>query len=167
MNLPEILFELRKEKGLSQEQLAEQLGVSRQSVSKWETGEALPETERIIELSRVFDVSIDYLLKPSEVDELSHRTEKLEKQHQEMVIQTKLRDKQRFRIISSVVILLIALAAILASSVAWSANATASAGSFLPAFLLVFIVAVVVIIFVNVRHDKTVIEKSTIDSTDK
>ena len=50
MKLAEKLFELRKEKGWSQEKLAEQINVSRQSISKWESGQVLPEIEKIIEL---------------------------------------------------------------------------------------------------------------------
>ena len=62
MKLAEKLFELRKEKGWSQEKLAEQINVSRQSISKWESGQILPEIEKIIELSRIFQVTTDYLL---------------------------------------------------------------------------------------------------------
>lgn len=52
----------RRKTGLSQEALAEQLGISRQAVSRWETNESLPDTERIIQLARIFGVSTDYLL---------------------------------------------------------------------------------------------------------
>ena len=62
MKLADKLFELRKEKGWSQEKLAEQINVSRQSISKWESGQALPELEKIVELSKVFQVTTDYLL---------------------------------------------------------------------------------------------------------
>lgn len=54
---------LRKQFGISQEQLAERLGVSRQSVSKWEAGQATPEIEKVLALSEVFGVSTDYLIK--------------------------------------------------------------------------------------------------------
>lgn len=54
---------LRKQKGLSQEALAEMLSVSRQSVSKWEAQQAFPDTSRVIMLGEIFDVSIDQLLK--------------------------------------------------------------------------------------------------------
>ena len=56
------LIELRKNKGLSQEELAEQLGVSRQAVSNWERGETLPDTKQLIALSNIYDVSVDELL---------------------------------------------------------------------------------------------------------
>lgn len=70
MKLAEKLFELRKEKGWSQEKLAEQINVSRQSISKWESGQVLPEIEKIIELSKIFQVTTDYLL----LDENSEKT---------------------------------------------------------------------------------------------
>ena len=78
MEFAEKLITLRKSRELTQEQLAEQLNVSRQSISKWESGQVIPEVEKIVELSKVFDVTVDYLLKPSEIDELSVKTEILE-----------------------------------------------------------------------------------------
>lgn len=63
MILAEKIMELRKRNGWSQEDLAERLNVSRQSVSKWEGGASIPDIDRIIAMSRLFDVSTDYLLK--------------------------------------------------------------------------------------------------------
>ena len=57
------LIQLRKKAGWSQEELAEQLQVTRQSVSKWESAQSMPDLEKIIRLSELFSVSIDYLLK--------------------------------------------------------------------------------------------------------
>lgn len=62
MTLGEKIQQLRKTIDLSQEQLAEQLNVSRQAVSKWELGESLPDINKIIQLSKLFQVSTDYLL---------------------------------------------------------------------------------------------------------
>lgn len=56
------LLQLRKEKGLSQEQLAQKLGISRQAVSKWERAEASPDTDNLIELAKLYDISLDELL---------------------------------------------------------------------------------------------------------
>lgn len=61
--LSEKLYRLRKGSGLSQEQLAEQLKVSRQAISKWESGVSIPESEKLIAISEYFNVSLDYLLK--------------------------------------------------------------------------------------------------------
>ena len=63
MTFGEKLQTLRARKGLSQERLAEELGVSRQAVSKWERDETLPETEKVIRISDYFGVSLDHLLK--------------------------------------------------------------------------------------------------------
>lgn len=62
MTTGEKLATLRKKKNLTQEQLAEILNVSRQSVSRWEMDVAFPETEKLIKLSKLLDCSIDYLL---------------------------------------------------------------------------------------------------------
>ena len=62
MTFSEKLLRLRKGAGLSQEELAEKLGVSRQAVSRWESGAALPDAPNLLGLSRLFGISIDYLL---------------------------------------------------------------------------------------------------------
>ena len=62
MEPKEILLELRTKHGLSQEQLAEKVYVTRQAVSRWETGETVPNTETLKLLSKLFDVSINTLL---------------------------------------------------------------------------------------------------------
>ena len=64
-NLADRIQQLRREHGLSQEQLAEKLNVSRQAVSKWESAQAQPELDKIIALSELFCVTTDYLLKGS------------------------------------------------------------------------------------------------------
>ena len=63
MTLGEKIAKQRKELNYTQEQLADILGVSRQSISKWESDIAYPETEKLIELGKTFDCSMDYLLK--------------------------------------------------------------------------------------------------------
>lgn len=65
MILADKLIEQRKKRGWSQEELAEQLGVSRQSVSKWESAQSVPDMERVLQLSELFGVTTDYLLKDS------------------------------------------------------------------------------------------------------
>lgn len=68
MALPEKLYTLRKKSGLSQEQLAEALNVSRQAISKWEGGSTMPESDKLLALSNYFGVSLDYLLKDGAPD---------------------------------------------------------------------------------------------------
>lgn len=62
MTLQEKLTELRKQKGLTQLDLAEQLHVSRQAISRWEVGAAVPSTDNLKVLSELYGVSVDYLL---------------------------------------------------------------------------------------------------------
>lgn len=66
MTLGEKIQQLRKASGLSQDQLAEQLDVSRQSISKWELNDAMPDAKRLVRLSELFNVSIDELLKDNQ-----------------------------------------------------------------------------------------------------
>ena len=56
------LYQLRKDKGISQEELADKLGVSRQAISKWERGEALPDTDNLISIAKLYEVSLDQLV---------------------------------------------------------------------------------------------------------
>lgn len=65
MNFGEKLYALRKERGFSQEELAGKLNSSRQAISKWENNQGFPETEKLLMLGNIFEVSIDYLLKES------------------------------------------------------------------------------------------------------
>ncbi len=65
MILADKIIALRKKQGWSQEQLADRLGVSRQSVSKWESAQSVPDMNRILQLSEIFGVTTDYLLKDS------------------------------------------------------------------------------------------------------
>lgn len=67
MSLGEKIYKLRTEKNLSQGDLAEKLEVSRQSISKWENNSAVPDLEKIIKLSEIFEVSLDELVKGEEV----------------------------------------------------------------------------------------------------
>jgi len=70
MAFSEKLYDLRKKGGLSQEQLAEQLGVSRQAVSKWESGKAIPESDTLVSISEYFHVTLDYLMKENDIADL-------------------------------------------------------------------------------------------------
>lgn len=62
METKDVLLKLRTEKGMSQDELAEKIYVTRQAVSRWETGETVPNTESLKLLSKLFDVSINTLL---------------------------------------------------------------------------------------------------------
>ncbi len=78
MILSDKIILLRKKNNLTQEELAEKLGVSRQSVSKWEMGNSIPDINKIIQLSDVFGVKTDYLLK-DEIDDIEYSDDTVEK----------------------------------------------------------------------------------------
>ena len=63
MTFGEKLFKLRKSRGMSQEALAEQLHTTRQAISRWANDQGYPETEKLLLLSNIFEVSVDSLLK--------------------------------------------------------------------------------------------------------
>ena len=73
MILADKIMNERKRNGWSQEELAEKLGVSRQSVSKWESAQSVPDLNRILQLADIFGVTTDYLLK-EELDDMSEQT---------------------------------------------------------------------------------------------
>ena len=62
MNISDRIQSLRKARGITQEQLADAVGVSRQAVSKWEAEQSVPDLERIVAMAEYFDVTTDYLL---------------------------------------------------------------------------------------------------------
>lgn len=65
MNIAEKIVLLRKKKGISQEELANKLNTSRQAVSKWENNQSTPDLEKLVALSKYFNVTTDYLLTDS------------------------------------------------------------------------------------------------------
>lgn len=145
MDFSEKLTKLRKANNLTQEQLAEQLDVSRQSISKWESGQAVPELDKIVVLSSVFNVTTDYLIKPSEIDELSVKTELLEKQQQNMLAREKKRTVTQQCILYCVGIYLIFFAAYFIGRFyfeIWNPSV----------ILAEFLIATALAIFVGIRH---------------
>lgn len=75
MTIADRIQTLRKSKGMSQEELADAAGVSRQAVSKWESEQSTPDIDKVVILSEIFDVTTDYLLKGIEpVETNDHKT---------------------------------------------------------------------------------------------
>ena len=68
MRLGETILKNRQIRGLSQEKLAELVGVSRQAVSKWEVGDAIPDTDKLIPLARALGITVDELLQVERID---------------------------------------------------------------------------------------------------
>ena len=72
MTIADRIQSLRKSKGMSQEELADAVGVSRQAVSKWESEQATPDLDKVVIMSDIFEVTTDYLLGLTEAKRLSH-----------------------------------------------------------------------------------------------
>ena len=73
MNFNEKLISLRKSQGLSQEELGAQLHVSRQTISKWESGQSYPDFQRLVLLSDYFELTLDQLVKDVDVQEVRQK----------------------------------------------------------------------------------------------
>lgn len=120
MELSEKILNLRKANNLTQEQLAEKAGVARQSVSKWESGQSLPELDKIVTLCEIFNVTTDYLLKPSEIDLLSVKTQMLENQQKNLENTMLKKEQKKKTILGFISIYLIAFSIfILVRQISW------------------------------------------------
>lgn len=73
MNFSEKLIELRKSKGLSQDELGQRIGVSRQTISKWELAQSYPDFQRLVLLSDYFGLSLDVLMKDLDVQDVREK----------------------------------------------------------------------------------------------
>lgn len=121
MSLGERLYELRKKKGLSQEEVAEKLNVTRQSVSKWETDESKPDFDKIVPICELYEISTNELLGGT----------KEEKEEQEVEVINKDNKKKRALIITSAIFLyFLALIWIIVSEVSFNLNEGFMVGGF-------------------------------------
>lgn len=106
MNIADRLKELRKNAGYSQEQLAEMLDISRQAVSKWESGQGNPDIENVIRLTEIYGVSADYILLGHEKKECLEVPEPKENFKKEIDPET----KKTARIIAVIIVSALAVA---------------------------------------------------------
>lgn len=114
MTLGEKIAKQRKKLNYTQEQLADIFGVSRQSISKWESDIAYPETDKLIELGKLFDCSMDYLLKEEVTEksgvQTSGFTEKVEEiSRNVMTEKNKVKAKKILKIIGIILAVVLAI----------------------------------------------------------
>lgn len=108
MGFGERLYQLRKEKGLSQEGLADALDVSRQAVSRWENNQGWPETDKLMQMSNLFGVTVDYLLRDEPMPEgQSEQTERGYYASRETVQSYLRQEKKEIKITATAVVLFI------------------------------------------------------------
>lgn len=89
MKFNEKLIELRKKEGLSQEELGYKLNVTRQTVSKWELGQTTPEMDKLIEISKMFNISVDELINDSETNTKNDQVEQVKDKETENKVNKK------------------------------------------------------------------------------
>lgn len=121
MNIGEKIFELRKSRNLSQEEVAEKLNVTRQTVSKWETNQSSPDFDKILPICELFEISTEELItgkKPKEKNNENEEMEKDVKEEKENLTRDEIRIKSA-EIVSTSVFLYILDIVILVLSIAW------------------------------------------------
>lgn len=113
MNLGEKLFELRKAKKLTQDEVAERLNVTRQTVSKWETNQSTPDFDKILPLCELYDISTDELLKgerQEKSEKINYNNEENNKNSYENMTKNQIKQKTAEVVCSSILIFIIAIA---------------------------------------------------------
>ena len=98
MNIGERITSLRKEKNISQAELAKRMDISRQAVSKWEQGSSSPDMERLIQLAEIFDVEVEYLatgIKPEPKSVVLNVVETVERIEEKVVVKEVIRHVRR------------------------------------------------------------------------
>lgn len=154
MSLGERLYELRKKKGLSQEEVAEKLNVTRQSVSKWETDESKPDFDKIVPICELYEISTNELLNGT----------KEEKEEKEVEVINNDNKKKRAIIISIAVFLYFtALIWIVVSEVAFNLNE----GFMVGGFFLICAIATCLLIYQGIVLSTTITKKRKEKSNDE
>lgn len=110
MNFGEKLFELRKEKNLSQEEVADQLNVTRQTVSKWETNQSTPDFDKIVPLCELFGISTEELLTGKKLKEKNTQDVNQEVEEKKEPTREEIRKKSAEVVSTSVFIYIVAVA---------------------------------------------------------
>lgn len=106
MTIGEKIQNLRKQRGMSQEQLAEALGVSRQAVSKWEAGQSVPDIDKIISICDYFGVTTDYILRNAETTQSQHEVAQNAYNMSEKELDENIKKKQRSALLLAIAIVL-------------------------------------------------------------
>lgn len=146
MSLGERLYELRKKKGLSQEEVAEKLNVTRQSVSKWETDESKPDFDKIVPICELYEISTNELLNGT----------KEEKEEKEVEVINKDNKKKRALFITSAIFLyFLSIIWIIVSEVTFNLNE----GIMIGGFFLLCAIATCMLIYQGIVLSTTITKK--------
>ena len=110
MNLGERLFELRKSKSLTQDEVAEKLNVTRQTVSKWETNQSTPDFDKIVPISELFEIGVEELITGKIKEEKQEQTEE---QKENVITKQEAKEKSAKVVSGSIFIYIVSIAFIM------------------------------------------------------
>lgn len=129
MNIGEKLFELRKAKNLSQEEVADKLNVTRQTVSKWETNQSMPDLDKVVPLCELFEISTEELLTGK--DKNNEKQDIAQKKEEKVLTKQEVRRKSAEVVSSAVFIYIVAVAFIAVSIPVFRMNPVVASAIFL------------------------------------
>ena len=150
MTLPERLMKLRKAAGLSQEEVAEKLELTRQTVSKWETGQSSPDLDKVLPLCDLYHITPDELLHEGGSDEADELKAQKDAARAEELLEKSVAKKKLIGILSGVMLYMIAIVFIMVSIAALGFNPVVASGI----FLILFALATLIIIYSAVMYRK-------------
>ena len=142
MSLGQRLIELRKEKHLSQEEVAEKLNVTRQTISKWETDQSMPDFDKILPLCELFEISTDELL--------TGRKEQLERQKEEIIDTRENKKKRTIGLVTGIMLYFLSIVWILLSVTALDKKPEI----IVAIFMLICGIATCIIIYSSIMYKK-------------
>lgn len=163
MTLPERLTKLRKLAGLSQEEVADKLEVTRQTVSKWETGQSSPDLDKVLPLCGLYNVTPDELLHDGGTEEADAEMVKSNFERSEEQANRIIAKKRLQGILGGVMLYFVAIAFIMTSIAVFNINPVIASA----VFIILFAVATLIIIYSSIIYKKKHVEKKPKTKEDK
>lgn len=131
MDLGERLFELRKSKNLTQDEVAEKLKVTRQTVSKWETNQSTPDFDKIVPLCELFEIGVEELLTGKKPEETQEEEQKVENNVEKVLTKQEVKEESAKVVSSSIFIYIVAIAFLMIAIPVQHANPVVATSVFL------------------------------------
>lgn len=131
MDLGERLFELRKSKNLTQDEVAEKLKVTRQTVSKWETNQSTPDFDKIVPLCELFEIGVEELLTGKKPEEIQEEEKKVENNVEKVLTKQEVKEESAKVVSSSIFIYIVAIAFLMIAIPVQHANPVVATSVFL------------------------------------
>lgn len=163
MTLPERLTKLRKLAGLSQEEVADRLEVTRQTVSKWETGQSSPDLDKVLPLCSLYNVTPDELLHEGGTEEAEKEMAKSNYERSEEQTDRIVAKKKLIGILGGVMLYFVAIAFIMTAIAVLQINAVIASAI----FILLFAAATLIIIYSAIVYKKKALKKKVLTQEEK